>query len=151
MKYIATILSFYLSFLGYSQEKVDSDLFIFSNWAIQSFSVGTPFISSDTVVLFYCGNAYGRDDKECWEQGTFEWEIYFDEPLEGDEIQQDFFVVYRSGTLSKKISADEKYMFNDVLYWEFKGKFLIISNNETSTKYKVSKMKNQLLILIKHP
>lgn len=151
MKSIVTILAFYLSFLCYSQEKIDSELFILSNWAIQSYTTGTPFISSDTIVLFYCGNAYARDNQECWEQGTFEWELIFDEPLEGDDIQKNSLVVYRAGTLGKKMSKNEKYMFDDILIWELKRKTIIISYLGSTTKYKVSKMKNRMLELIKYP
>jgi hypothetical protein len=118
-----------------------------SSWSIKSYSSGQPFLTSDTVVLYYCGYAYGRDVKECWEQGDFEWELFFDEPLEDDEVEKDFLVVFRG----KRGGAELDYMFEDLLFWELKGKTLIISYNETTTKYKVGKMKNRLVVLTKYP
>ncbi|NVK66539.1 MAG: hypothetical protein HWE22_18245 [Flavobacteriales bacterium] len=110
-----------------------------------------PFETSDTIVLFHCGSAYLSNRVECSGQGDFEWECMFNDDY---ELERNILVVHGPDSLlSDEGNNDlrDRYMHDDLLFWKLRGKKLTITDDTFITKYKVGKINNKLLTLIRYP
>lgn len=143
-----------LSTRAIGQEKVDEELFIFSNWAIEYYSDGEPFISSDTIILFHCGPAYTSRKIKCYELGIFEWELMFDND---EDLKKNWLLVHSpdSTTLSLGELPDEiekvTYMYEHFLFWKLKGRKMCISYGKQTVNYTIGKLVDEHLIFVKQP
>ena len=70
------------------------------------------------------------------------------------ELERNILVVHGPGSLlSDEGNNDlrDRYMHDDLLFWKLRGKKLTITDDTFITKYKVGKINNKLLTLIRYP